>query len=50
MKSYKVNLQRNLRGIVSTITLEVSADNRDEAASIAESILTGWQTQNVVSA
>ena len=50
MKGFKVSLQRNIKGIVSSITLDVSADSRDEAASIAESLLTGWHTQNVVAA
>lgn len=47
MKGYKVSLQRNIKGIISTITLDISASSRDEAASIAESLLTGWHTQNV---
>jgi len=44
---FKVNLERRVGSVHSTITLEVTADNRDEAASLAESILTGWKTLQV---
>lgn len=45
---FKVQLERNLNGIHSTITIEVRAENRDEAAADAERQLFGWRTANVV--
>jgi hypothetical protein len=44
---FKVMLERNLGSVHSTITIEVRAANRDEAAAAAERELSGWRTANV---
>jgi hypothetical protein len=47
---FKVQLERNLGSVHSTITIEVRAENRDEAAATAERQLSGWRTASVVKA
>lgn len=47
---FKVQLERHLGSVHSTITIEVRAENRDEAAATAERELSGWRTSNVVKA
>jgi hypothetical protein len=46
---FKVMLERNLNGVRSTITIGVRANNRDEAAAIAESDLIGWKVGQIES-
>lgn len=50
MNVYRVSMTRRVGHIVSSITIEVTAPSEMEAASIAESLMIGWEFLSVMPA
>jgi len=47
---YRVSMKRRIGHIISSITIEVTAASEVEAASLAESLMIGWEFLSVMPA